>query len=312
MFGEVLHYGLHDIGHVMISELSGTNGVMESAETALRDPIFFRWHGYIREVFNEYKNMLGPYEDEDLSFDNIRVIDTKVLSEGSSAEINTFYTYREMVAVDVNSLNYTTRLTNTSRMSIQYMRLNHRPFMWDIEICNDLNITTPAVVRIFMMPIGEEGREIATILMDHFYVILDPGTNKIKRDEMEAPHLSRSRWSLTELQDGLMNGQVDSQDFSMGGCGWPRHLNVPRGKEAGMPWTLVVMVSKVLEQDLQSWEEWVSNDHLAWSYCGVTGGVAPDSRPMGFPLDRNRNISSLSKERSNWLIGPVTIQHINI
>ena len=224
--------------------------------------------------------------------------------------MNTFYTYREMASVMLNSLDSNSPGT---RMSVQYMRLNHRPFTWQITINSDLPARTPAIVRVFMMPASGAGNS-AIIHMDHFYVDLDPGTNSVIREELEAPHLSKSRWSLSQLQDNLMNGQVNRRDFSWGGCGWPRHLNVPRGMEGGMEWNLVVMVSRVLPQDMSRLGEWRRNSNLAWSYCGVNWGNVPDSRPMGFPADRVRDYADIvnmatARGRDNWAVSQVTITH---
>ena len=101
-----------------------------------------------------------------------------------------------------------------------------------------------------------------TIHMDHFFLESSPGIKNVRRDELLTLHLSKSRWSLSQLQDSLMNGQIAQSDFSWGGCGWPRHLNVPRGMEEGMQWSLVVMVSRVLPQDMVRLGNWRRNKCL--------------------------------------------------
>jgi len=308
-FGRIFEGGLHNTGHIEINELSaGSNGVMGSTVGGMRDPIFYRWHGYVDSMFRQYKNRLtdsAPYSDEDLGFPGVRVVSAVVQSQGGVP--NTFYTYSELSSVRLNSLSST---SPGSRMTVQYMRMNHRPFQWNIVIDSELSNQVPAIVRIFMMPVGQEAANRATIHMDHFHVFLEPGTNEVTRMELEAPHLSKSRWSLRELQDNLMNGQVNCGDFSWGGCGWPRHLNIPRGTGEGMDWTLVVMVSRVLPQDRGSLREWERNRELAWSYCGVRRGLVPDSRPLGFPVDRDFGvIDRLAGGRENWDISQVTIVH---
>merc|ERR1719431_841233 len=189
--------------------------------------------------------------------------------------------------------------------------MNHRPFRWNIVIESDLQETTPAIVRVFMLPIMEEHTNKATIHMDHFYLDLSPGITEVTREELDAPHLSKSRWSLNQLQNTLMAGQMSQRDFTWGRCGWPRHLNIPRGTEDGMPWTLVVMGSKVLPQDRTRLRDWTNNNHLAWSYCGVRGGIVPDIRPMGFPVDRDfTDIDTLAGDRENWDVKEVIIRHL--
>jgi len=288
---------------------------MGSTQASMRDPIFYRWHGYIERKFRDYKSIVArssPYTDRELSFPGVRVVSSHVVSERGGQDI--FYTYRDMASVRLNSLDQS---GPGNRMTVQYRRLNHIPFRWNIAIQSELSRPTPAIVRIFMMPTGEgaqnrvEVQNRATLHMDHFLVQLNPGMNHVTRDEIEAPHLSKSRWSLNELQDRLMSGQLGQTDFSWGGCGWPRHLNVPRGTEEGMSWTLVVMVSRVLDQDIRRLDDWRRNNHLAWSYCGVRRGFVPDSRPMGFPVDRDfQDINMLARGRENWNIKEVTIRHI--
>jgi len=302
--GQRMEDGLHNVGHGVISSMSGGWGVMGSPVAAMRDPVFFRWHGFIESVLKEYKNRMGRYTEVDLGFPGIAVLNASVQPVNGAP--NTFYTYREMATVNVNSdFN-----SPGSRRSMQYSRMNHRPFTWNIVINNTLRVSRPAIVRIFMLPRGDASNR-ATIHMDHFYRNLNPGVNRISRDELEAPHLSKSRWSLSQLQSNLMNGQVGRGQFSWGGCGWPRHLNIPRGKEGGgMDWNMVVMVSQVLTEDISRIESWNTNRNIAWSYCGVRTGVVPDSRPLGFPTDRDYgNIDNLVGNRDNWAVVPVSIVH---
>jgi tyrosinase len=277
---------------------------MGSPIGAMRDPIFYRWHGFVESVFKEYKNRLPGYSEADLSFPGVTSVTATVQSQGG--DVNTFYTYREMAKVNMDSLDSP---SPGSRMSMQYLRMNHRPFTWSIVINSNLRVRAPAIVRVFMMPVnGADDR--ATIHMDHFFMDLNPGENLISRDELEAPHLSKSRWSLSQLQNSLMNGQVGWRQFSWGGCGWPRHLNIPRGTEAGMAWNMVVMVSQVLPVDIPRIGGWAFHGNLAWSYCGVRRGVVPDSRPLGFPTDRDfGDIRNLVRGRDNWAVVPVTIVH---
>jgi len=305
-YASIFEEGLHNDGHMAISALSRGQGVMSSTVVALRDPIFFRWHGFVQSMFLLYKDNLNrrnPYNEHDLGFPGVRV--GSAFIQPNHGANNTFYTCREATEVRVDSLDGT---MPGSRMSVQYRRLNHRPFTFNHVIHNELNYPIGAVVRVFILP--RDGNIRTTIHLDHFYHVLQPGTNYIRRDELEAPHLSKSRWSLNQLQNRLMNGQVNRWEFSWGGCGWPRHLNIPRGTERGMDWDLVVMVSQQLPVDRARVREWTMQRNLAWGYCGVQRGVVPDSRPLGFPVDRSfTNIQTLSGGRPNWMITPVVIRH---
>lgn len=39
---------------------------MADAATAMRDPIFYRWHAYIDDIFQEFKATLPAYNVQDV------------------------------------------------------------------------------------------------------------------------------------------------------------------------------------------------------------------------------------------------------
>lgn len=42
-------------------------GVMGDSATAMRDPIFYRWHAYVDDIFNLFKSKLPPYNNDRVS-----------------------------------------------------------------------------------------------------------------------------------------------------------------------------------------------------------------------------------------------------
>ena len=48
-------------------------GVMGDTTTAIRDPVFFRWHKFIDDTFVLHKETLAPYEEDDLRFDSVNL-----------------------------------------------------------------------------------------------------------------------------------------------------------------------------------------------------------------------------------------------
>ena len=66
-----------------------------------------------------------------------------------------------------------------------------------------------------------------------------------------------------------------------------------------MAWRLVVVASPVLARDRGRVRDWQRADRVSWSYCGVQEGRVPDSRPLGFPLDRPSSRSSLDSLASS-------------
>lgn len=47
--------------------LKENGGPMSDTTTAMRDPIFYRWHKYIDIIFDTYKQTLPPYQVQGVS-----------------------------------------------------------------------------------------------------------------------------------------------------------------------------------------------------------------------------------------------------
>lgn len=63
-----LYGDLHNMGHVFISYIHDPDhrhlesfGVIGDSSTAMRDPVFYRWHAWVDDVFQEHKESLTPY-----------------------------------------------------------------------------------------------------------------------------------------------------------------------------------------------------------------------------------------------------------
>lgn len=41
--------------------------MMGDSATAMRDPVFYRWHGFIDDLFQQYKRTLPPYSQPQVS-----------------------------------------------------------------------------------------------------------------------------------------------------------------------------------------------------------------------------------------------------
>lgn len=67
-------YGdLSNLGHVFISychdpenKYLESYGVMGEPATALRDPVFYRWHSYLADIFQLHKKNLEPYSNKEV------------------------------------------------------------------------------------------------------------------------------------------------------------------------------------------------------------------------------------------------------
>lgn len=74
-----LYGDLHNLGHVFISYSHDPDhrhlesfGVMGDSATAMRDPIFYRWHAYIDDLFQEHKQRLPQV--------SLKYLKTKILN----------------------------------------------------------------------------------------------------------------------------------------------------------------------------------------------------------------------------------------
>eukprot|EP00088_Acartia_fossae_P045477 TRINITY_DN489_c0_g1_i3.p1 TRINITY_DN489_c0_g1~~TRINITY_DN489_c0_g1_i3.p1 ORF type:complete len:1136 (-),score=158.66 TRINITY_DN489_c0_g1_i3:71-3478(-) len=318
---------LHNDGHQQIGQMHQATmrgmdttplGVMGNPNGAVRDPLFFRWHKVIDDIHQEYKNTLQPYGDEELDFPGVTITEAHVQSEGGHTA-NTLYTYMDTTTTRLQSIDL--QATDGSSVNIAYDRLNHIGFSYHVNIQS--RVETQGIMRIFLIPAGirlpahTDVTQVA-VEMDRFLIFLNPGSNYFTRRSTSSPFVTKSAMPLVELQERLLMGQITEEQFNWSGCGWPQSMVLPRGREGGMPFRLYIMVSQVLPGDSALTANWERMQFTSWSWCGVrrNEGDVPDSRPMGFPLDRappNGNWQSLmfknGQKRGNHIAVDVSIRH---
>ncbi|GFY67428.1 hemocyanin B chain [Trichonephila inaurata madagascariensis] len=130
-------YGsLHNWGHVLMAAAHDPDGryklnpgVMDDTATALRDPIFYRWHRFIDDLFQEYKKTLPPYTKDELSFGNVFVKSLNVKAE----QPNTVKTFFREDFLDVSHAFYFGR---TGSVKVRYQHLDHEPFTYQFVVEN--------------------------------------------------------------------------------------------------------------------------------------------------------------------------------
>jgi len=313
-------YGdLHNGGHTIIAKLAktGAEGVMSTASVAMRDPLFARWHKFIDDVFQRYKRKLGFYQDSDLDFPGVKLTGLTIQSEYLSVKNELMTYFNHAAAIKLNSLDFLTDSTNS--ILLRYTRLDHAPFTYRISVHSTQR--SKGMIRIFLIPASVKKTvhmDITQLIieMDRFHVSLTQGENTFTRKSTESPFFAKQRPSLKELQEKLRTSQMSEDEFNWAGCGWPREMTLPRGKEEGMGFEFLAVLSPLLDSD-HFGTDWTDLSRRSWSWCGMRtdmGGM-PDSRPMGFPFDRppplNDWKSLLRKAdgtpRSNFLHQNVTI-----
>lgn len=297
------YYGdLHNMGHVFIAYSHDPDhrhleeyGVMGDSATAMRDPVFYRWHAYIDDIFNLYKSKLTPYGDSQLDYPGIRVSSISV--EGP-AGANRFATQWQQSLVELSQgLDFTPR----GSVLAKFTHLQHEEFTYVIEVNNTSGQSKMGMFRVFMAPkTDERGQPLAfedqrrlMIELDKFTRGLKPGNNTIRQRSLDSSvTIPFERTFRNQANRPGDPGSATAAEFDFCGCGWPHHMLIPKGTEQGYPVVLYVMVSDWNADKIEQDTVGACND--AASYCGLRDRKYPDKRHMGFPFDRRSEARNLT------------------
>lgn len=149
---------LHNMGHLFISFSHDPEhrhlesfGIMAEAATAMRDPVFYRWHAYIDDIFEVYKTRLPPYEASKLSYEGISITGLHVDSDDKKKNI--LSTFWQQSDVDFSrGMDYAPR----GNVFTRFTHLQHTPFVYTINVNNDSDVLRRGMVRIYMGPKTDE------------------------------------------------------------------------------------------------------------------------------------------------------------
>ena len=310
----------HNFGHVFIANLadpSGPNptrpGVMTSTETAMRDPVFMRWHRHVDDHFFMWQQThLPPYDFADAP---PGVIVRKALAgwpAGTSPDIlvclqrdvagatnpgfdgrvfaqNTFgpATWDQprsafpMLSDRLETRMLVENIAMPGGAVVPKPYLDHEDFFYFFRAENIANEDRPVTVRVFLAAAVLADNRRMWIEMDKFGVTL-PAQQRVVvfRPSRLSSVVRKPAWRPGEPRPTFAPGTPQSARTYCD-CGWPYHLLVPRGTAAGMPFRLMVM--------LTDWRvDRVGADSTcgSLSFCGARDTEYPDSRPMGYPFDR--------------------------
>nr|AAZ40338.1 hemocyanin subunit IIIb [Carcinoscorpius rotundicauda] len=282
-------YGsIHNWGHVMFARLHDPDGryhdnpgVMSDTATSLRDPIFYRFHRYIDNMFQTYKATLHSHEHHQLTFSGVQIDNVTVKAKQPNV-INTYTTESEL------ELSHGIHMKGPTK--VKYHHLDHDKFDYSISVNNTSGLAKNATFRIFLGPKYDELGNLLTpeqqrrffIELDKFHREVPTGKSVITRSSADSSVTISHVPTFEELRNGK---GVDVNNSEFCSCGWPQHMLIPRGNYLGMEFQLFVM--------LTDWEQDKAGkdlEHLtcadAVSYCGARDHLYPDKKPMGYPFDR--------------------------
>ncbi|XP_069169114.1 LOW QUALITY PROTEIN: phenoloxidase 2 [Procambarus clarkii] len=320
-----LFYGdLHNIGHLMLAFCHDSDnahreemGVVGDNTTAMRDPVFYRWHKFVDDVFQEYKLTQPPYTMEDLTLPGVVLDKVGVVRDNQLNTLTTGWNVREFEAsrgLDFNSTNPVAAHHPSRPCSLRLSSPDNKQHRKSKSV----------TVRIFMAPKhNERGLEMGFMEqrllwaeMDKFTEILKPGKNQIVRPSSESSITTSSEFTFRSLEavNPAMPGAPQNTEANFCGCGWPDHLLLPRSKPEGMTYQLFFMLTD-LDKDKVD-QPAVRRCADAVSFCGILDAKFPDKRPMGFPFDRRPPPSLQDAEVTSAAdyarLGNITIQDITI
>nr|WBY50550.1 polyphenoloxidase [Odontotermes formosanus] len=288
-------YGdLHNMGHVLISLCHDPDGshletfsVIGDPATAMRDPMFYRLHSFVDDIFQEHKSTLPRYDVNKLGYSGITIRSVDIESPGAPKnELNTFWKKDD---VDLSrGIDFTPRGNAFAR----FTHLQHTDFIYKIQAENSTNSPKVGTVRIFLAPKFDErgvnflfrDQRLLFIELDKFTVTLKPKSNLIQRKSTDSSLTIPFERTFRDLQSNRPTGGVTLEEFNFCGCGWPQHMLIPKGTPEGMPCELFVMISNNDDDKINQNIEGACAD--AASFCGIRDKLYPDKRSMGYPFDR--------------------------
>ncbi|XP_071448896.1 phenoloxidase 1-like [Hetaerina americana] len=318
-----LYGDLHNFGHVVIGICHDpdfrhleTYTPVADPSTAMRDPVFYRLHAFVDELFHMHKRTLPRYTTAQLDYPGIRVTGLEVITKGRNK--NELATYWQKRDVDLSrGVDFSPRGAVFARIT----HLQHEPFIFRIQVENGTNAVQTGTVRIFMAPKFDERKlsmlfrdqRILFIELDKFIVELKPKVNVIERASSQNSLTIPWERTFRDLETNTPGTTPESQPFSYCGCGWPEHMLIPKGAPGGFPCELFVMVSNI-KDDLVQQPKGQSACPNAASFCGLRDQKYPDKRSMGYPFDRmpRTGVDILSQFLTpNMMVTDVSIHHFD-
>jgi tyrosinase len=336
----------HNEGHGMLANgvgAAGLPGVMIRTETAVRDPVFFRWHRHVDDFFFQWQERhLPPHMLDDAPSNVIVRKGLDGWPVGASPDI-LLCLARDvpaagMAAFDGHAFGALTfgganwdrprssfpMLTDRleTRMRLQTLTspneattakpyLDHEDYFYFLRVENAGAQQRPVTVRIFLAAAQASSDRRMWIEMDKFGVTL-PATSRVVlyRPARLASVVRKPAWRPSEPRPALPPGTpASAQNYC--DCGWPYHLLVPRGTSTGMRFKLLVLLTDWLIDRVGA-----DSTCGSLSFCGARDSDYPDTRPMGYPFDRRlaggQTMEQLATDptRRNLAMRDITIQTV--
>ncbi|CAG8714167.1 7023_t:CDS:2, partial [Racocetra fulgida] len=283
-------YGpFHNNGHMLLAFINFQNtkeldrGVMGDVRVACRDPVFWKWHRHVDDLFRMYQEKLGPNHFNDcppvqISSDGIilcfkdKIPGIKGLKDPQQDIEATKWGEQTF-----GGHNFHKEHDRQSTNELE-TKMKQRKHAWIED-----DQSTQIIEYLFPRECFNEWIEI-----DKFKQELPPKCGTVVARDCDRSSVVRQppQKTIDELDDTAIAANTEDQESDEEqycDCGWPFHLLLPRGSRNGMKFKLFVFIS--------DWEK-DKVHHVtrcgSLSFCGAERpkDKYPDVRPMGYPFDR--------------------------
>jgi tyrosinase len=286
------YLSLHNLGHGLISRIvDGPFGVMDSTDVAIRDPIFYRWHRHVDDIWFEWQKKQSAQDFDHaapviahepiLAFEDV-VPDQANADQWANDTFGGDQWDSDISAApataELNTAMFTRIIPTSDGDGLVIAYLDQRPFAYVLRVENTMDTIAPVTARIFLAPEEDVENPRAWIEMDKFRADLDPGRNVIFRSGSLASVIKKPAMKPPEV---VHEPSPTDPEENYCSCGWPYNLLLPRGTRDGMAFRLMVLYTDANHDEVIQEAACGSV-----SFCGVFNDLYPDKRPMGYPFDR--------------------------
>nr|XP_016997454.2 fat-body protein 1 isoform X2 [Drosophila takahashii] len=307
LLGRLGQVGIIQIIRQVVQENNGQQIDRTGLGIRLSDPVVqYTLRRIVRIVDQQREQILGAYRQEQLQMRGVSINDVRV---------DKLRTRIEEYDLDLSNLVEQQDQRFQQEIVGRQRRLGNKAFTIDMDITSEQQ-DQDAIVRVFLGPAeDQQGRQGASlderrpdfVLLDAISVQLQNGHNRIQLRSADIPWTKRDVTPLSEIYRRVMlqlKGQQEQQVLGIqqlvGENGrFPQHLLLPRGRPEGLPMQLLVVVSPLVEQQVQDIDPVIS--------IGIGSASLRDIRPLGYPLDRPIRNEQELLQLSNVLLQDVVI-----
>lgn len=188
----------------------------------MRDPVFYRIHAYVNDLFQMHKAKLNPYTAQQLTFPGVVV--NSLLVQQAQGRVNALNTHWQQSDVNLTrGLDFLPRGDFFAR----FTHLQHVPFNYSMSVTNNSGANRIGFARIFMAPKIGFNRQVMSfneqrvmmMELDKFPVNLRPGQNTINRRSTESVVTIPYEQTFRNLDANRpLVGSTEEPEYNICGC----------------------------------------------------------------------------------------------